>query len=117
MTFMLGAQLTPHLVPESEFVRRMASSPQAIGKSVAAGRLFFVLKDGSKLYPSFFLDEAYERRHLADVVKLLAGVDDLSKWLFFTTPKASLGAVTPLSALQQRRFASVKRTAEGFAQS
>lgn len=113
---MSSAQLIPHLVPEAEFVRRVARSSEAIAKAVAEGRLFFVVKEGRKLYPSFFLDKAYEKRHLAAVVKLLVGVDDLAKWLFFTTPKGSLGAVTPLAALQQRRFASVRKTAEGFAQ-
>jgi hypothetical protein len=94
----------------------MAISPAAAAKAVSEGRLFFVVQGGQRCYPSFFLDRAYERRHLSSVVKLLAAVDDVAKWLFFTTPKGSLGAMTPLAALQQRRFASVKRTAEGFAQ-
>ena len=107
----------PRLIPEKVFVRRMTTSAEAIAEAVADGRLFFVIREERRFYPSFFLDKTRcEKRHLAAVVKLLTGVVDVAKWLFFTTPKGSLGAITPLAALEQRRFAAVKRAAEGFSQ-
>lgn len=116
----VGMPRTPFshsLVAEAEFIRRMATSADAIAKAVADGKLFFVIRDGRKLYPSFFIGQSNDdRRHLGEMTRLLAGVDDLAKWLFFTTPKGSLGAQTPLAALKERRFAAVRRTAEGFAQ-
>lgn len=114
---MSRTNLIPRLLPEDEFIRGMAGSAEALAMAVSSGTLFFVVRDGRKLYPSFFIDRTKnEGRHLAAVMKHLAGVDDLAKWLFFTTPKGSLGAMTPLEAMQRRRFAAVKRTAEGFAQ-
>lgn len=79
--------------------------------------MFFVARDGQKLFPSFVVGKSKQcRRHLNEVTRLLGSVDGLAKWLFFTTPKGSLGAMTPLEALDGRRFAAVKRAAEGFAQ-
>lgn len=98
-------------------MRCMATSADALANAVGDGKLFFVVRDGLRLYPSFFIGQSSnDRRHLEQVTNLLAGVDDLAKWLFFITPKGSLGAKTPLAALKERRFAAVRRTAEGFAQ-
>ncbi len=114
---MHGRQSIPRLIPEELFVRWMAVGSEAIAKAVADGKLFFVIRHDRRFYPSFFLDKKrYKKRHLAAVVRLLSGVDDVAKWLFFTTPKGSLGEITPLAALEQRRFAAVKRTAEAFSQ-
>lgn len=116
----VGMPRTPSshsLVAEAEFIRRMATSADAIAKAVADGKLFFVVRNGRRLYPSFFIGQSSDdRSRLGEVTRLLAGVDDLAKWLFFTTPKGSLGAQTPLKALKERRFAAVRRTTEGFAQ-
>ena len=95
----------------------MRRTADGIAEAVAGGSLFYVFRDGQRHFPSFFIGRTkQERRHLTEVTRLLASVDGLANWLFFTTPKGSLGAVTPLEALGGRRFAAVKRTAEGFAQ-
>lgn len=98
-------------------MRQMGRSADRIAEAVAGGSLFFVVRDGQRYFPSFFIGRTrQERRHLTEVMRLPDSVDGLAKWLFFTTPKGSLGAVTPLDAMGGRRFAAVKRTAEGFAQ-
>ena len=104
------------LVNEAEFLKRLNCSAESIAKAVADGTLFFVMKGGQKLYPSFFADLAYERRQLAGVTKLLRALEGFTKWQFFVTAKGSLGGLTPLAALRQGKLRQVKATAEGFAE-
>lgn len=105
----------PCLLSEGDFVMRCGWSSVAVAESVAAGSLFPVTQSGPRLYPSFFFDSTYDRRQLVAVTKLLESLGGFTKWQFFTTSKGLLGGVSPLAALCQGKFASVKRTAEGAA--
>ena len=94
----------------------MSYSEESLATAVASGTLFFVMKGGQKLYPSFFADSAYERRLLAAVTNLLKNLDGFTRWQFVVTGKGSLGGLTPLAALRQGKLRQVKVTAEGFAE-
>ena len=102
------------LVGEAEFLKCWNCSAESIAKAVADGTIFFVMKGGQKLYPSFFADLAYKRRQLAAVTKLLKDLDGFTKWQFFVTGKGSLGGLTPLAALRQGKLRQVKATATVF---
>lgn len=104
------------LVSEVELLKSLNCSTESIANAVADGTLFFVVKDGQRMYPSFFADLSHKRRQLAAVAKLLKGLDGFTKWQFFVTGKGSLGGLTPLEALLQGKLRQVKTTAEGFAE-
>lgn len=104
------------LVPAGEFTVRMHWTRQALSKALAANRVFFIEDQGTRYYPSFYLDERYERRHIEDTAKLLGDLPGGSKWQFFSSPKGSLAGLTPLEALLQGKVQQVKTAAEGFAQ-
>lgn len=110
------ATRTDQLVSEAEFVKTLKGSANSIAKAVADGVLFAVTRNGEKLYPAFFADSAYKHRQLVALTKLLTDLDGFTKWQFFTTPKGSLGGLTPLEALRQGKFQKVKATARGFAE-
>jgi hypothetical protein len=111
-----GATDSDQLIGETELLKRLACSAASIAERVADGTLFFVMKDGQKLYPSFFADLAYERRQLAAVSKLLKDLHGFTRWQFFIQGKGSLGGLTPLEALRMGKLRQVKATAQGFAE-
>lgn len=105
----------PRLLSESEF--RLLAIEGGRAEAEVNNALFVVVRDdGSRLFPSFLLDRALKRRQLIALVQRLQGVDDLAKWFFFVSPKASLSGLTPLEALRQGKYSQVKVAAEGFAQ-
>jgi len=107
----------PRLLSESEFRLRAFETVGGRAEAEVNNALFVVVRDdGSRLFPSFLLDRVLKRRQLVALVKRLEGVDDLAKWLFFVSPKASLCGLTPLEALRQGKYRQVKVAAEGFAQ-
>lgn len=106
----------PCLVDEEEFARLSGMPAEVVAKAVAEGSMFYVVRDGRAQYPSFFADPRINQRHVMAVCRRLVALPDGSKWQFFTTPKGSLGAITPLDALQRGMREKVFRAAEGFAE-
>lgn len=117
------------LVAGTEFQRRSGWSHQALSEAVQAGRVCYVEVGGTRAYPDFYLDPRYSREDLEKVTELLGERSPGSKFLFFTTPKASLArpedpgrtpgpAVprTPLQALEEDDVELVMRAATGYAQ-
>lgn len=104
------------LVSLAAFCEQTGKSPQLLEAEVLANRMFIVEIQGQHFVPSFFLEQRYDRRQMASVCKLLGSLPGGSKLQFFTTPKGSLGGQTPLEALADRKFAAVRRTAQGFAE-
>ena len=113
---------TGALLNSARFQQRAGVSRQALSKAVGAGRLFYVEAGAMRGYPSFYLDPTLQRKQVEAVCRLLGDLPGGSKWLFFTTPKASLARPsqgvprTPLEALAQGDFERVKTAAIGFAQ-
>lgn len=71
----------------------------------------------SQYYPAFYAVQGMDRTRLERVTQALTGLDGWLQWQFFTTPKGSLGNLTPLQALQcKRMLAAVVRAASGFAE-
>lgn len=88
-----------------------------LDKAVQAGRLFLVEVDGNRYFPAFYAAQDIDRTRLERVIKVLSGLGGWSKWQFFTTPKNSLGNITPLQALKIKgMFKAVLRAAAGFAE-
>lgn len=87
-----------------------------LDRALLAKRLFAVEVLGQVNIPDFFLDRRYDRRQMASVCKLLGELRGGSKLQFFMTRKGSLGGQTPLDALADRKYASVRRAAQGFAE-
>lgn len=104
------------LLDSTTFVAQLGWTRQALSKALKARRVFFVEVDGSRRYPAFFADSRHERRHLEAVSKLLGDLPGAAKLQFFLTPKGSLGGVSPLDALSNGDYSSVRATAEGFTQ-
>jgi hypothetical protein len=96
--------------------RAFRCSSGALARVCDAHRIFCLTIDGTRQYPAFFADRRFSRRQLGIITRMLASVSDGGKLLFFTTPKGSLGSVTPLRALLEGRFAEVLATAQGYAE-
>ena len=104
------------LVPESELASALGLTAEHIDELVAKGVVFFVEREGVRLYPSFFIDATLDGKQVATVVKLLGNLGGSSKWQFFSTGKGSLGGLTPVDALRQGKLKQVTIAAEGFAE-
>jgi hypothetical protein len=105
-----------NLVDEAEFARLLRRRPSSLAEAVRTKRIFFVEDHGQRGYPSFFVDASYRRRDLYKVSRMLGALTGGSKLQFFAQPKASLGGITPLTALQRGMRTEVLRSAEGFAE-
>lgn len=104
------------LISEAEFARLIGRRATSLGEVVGRQSIFFLEEGDQRRYPSFFVDPAYRRRDLYAVSRKLGPLPGGSKLQFFTLPKASLGGITPLVALQRGMRTAVLRSAEGFAQ-
>jgi hypothetical protein len=104
------------LLLAAEVWRGLGITRQALSKALAAGRIFTVDVGARQYYPAFYVHGDFDRRALERVTRLLGSLPGWSKWQFFTTPKASLGKLTPLQALSRGKLDSVERAAKAFAE-
>lgn len=105
------------VLDSAQFVKRMGwTARQSLSKAVTAKRLFYLGSGKRRFYPAFYADSRYDPDQLQVVTKLLGNLPGGAKWQFFTTPKESLGRVTPLEALEQGKLDLVTRAAAGFAE-
>jgi hypothetical protein len=104
------------LLLATEVWRGLGITRQALSKALAAGRIFTVDVGARQYYPAFYVHGDFDRRALERVTRLLGSLPGWSKWQFFTTPKASLGKLTPLQALSRGKLDLVERAAKGFAE-
>lgn len=101
------------IVTSGEFTEALGISRQALSKAVKMNRCFLLEYGGENYYPRFFADQAFDRRKLERISKALGDLSGWSKWLFFTTPKLTLGEATPLAALKKRMYKEVLQAAIG----
>ncbi len=104
------------LLPAAKIWEGLGISRQALNKAVATGRIFTVDVGAAQYYPAFYLDGDLDRKTLAKVTQLLGSLPGWTRWQFFTTPKASLGNVTPLKALSRGKVEQVEKAAAAFAE-
>ncbi|WP_175882117.1 hypothetical protein [Burkholderia sp. BCC0044] len=104
------------LLPAAQTWAGLGMTRQALSKAVASGRIFTVDVGAAQYYPAFYLAGDIDRKTLGRVTQSLGGLPGWSKWQFFTTPKASLGNVTPLVALSRGKVDDVERAARAFAE-
>jgi hypothetical protein len=104
------------LMPSAQMTEALGVTRQALNKALQANRIFTVEQSGENYYPAFFSDPELDRRKLEQVAKSLGEVGGWSKWQFFTTPKGSLGGLTPLDALKKGRYAAVLSAADAFSE-
>ncbi len=105
------------VITAEELARALGVSQLDLCEAVQAGRLFKVEVDGRLYYPAFYAAQDIDRTRLERVIKVLSGLGGWSQWQFFTTPKGSLGNLTPLQALKIKgMFKAVVRAAAGFAE-
>ncbi|RQU75325.1 hypothetical protein DF141_15470 [Burkholderia cenocepacia] len=104
------------LLPAAQTWAGLGMTRQALSKAVASGRIFAVDVGAAQYYPAFYLTADIDRKTLGRVTQCLGGLPGWSKWQFFTTPKASLGNVTPLVALSRGKVGEVERAATAFAE-
>jgi len=102
------------VITAADLMDRLDFTRQALSKAVLARRFFTVDVGANRMYPAFFADPNLDRRKLERIAKDLGELPGWSKWVFFTTPKASLGGVTPLDALKRGRYSEARRAAIGF---
>nr|WP_321805291.1 hypothetical protein [Burkholderia sp. BCC1993] len=103
------------LLPAAQIWTGLGMTRQALSKAVASGRIFTVDVGAAHYYPAFYLAGDIDRKTLGKVTQRLGALPGWSKWQFFTTPKASLGNVTPLVALSRGKLDEVERAAMAFA--
>lgn len=100
------------LLTSSEICARLGISRQALSKAVRDRRMFWLDgHSGAQWYPGFFADASTSRRDLEAISLALADLPGAMKWQFFTTPKHSLQAQTPLAAIRHGKVDDVIRTA------
>lgn len=88
------------LLELSQFLERSGLSLQAIHQQLNSGALFTVDgPEGVNYYPAFFADTKYDRASVRRVARALKGLAGSSKWIFFTSPRLSLGGLTPLEVI------------------
>lgn len=104
------------VIPSNQFAEAAKLSRVGLDKALRSNRIFAVELAGASHVPAFFLEVRYQPRHLGAVSRILGDLPGGSKLQFFMTPKGSLGGQTPLEALADRKFAAVRRTAQGFAE-
>ena len=104
------------LLPAAQTGAGLGMTRQALSKAVASGRIFAVDVGAAQYYPAFYLTADIDRKTLGRVTQCLGSLPGWSKWQFFTTPKASLGNVTPLVALSRGKVDEVERAATAFAE-
>ncbi|KWH60060.1 hypothetical protein WT63_03150 [Burkholderia anthina] len=104
------------LLPAAQTWAGLGMTRQALSKAVASGRIFTVDVGAAQYYPAFYLTGDIDRKTLGRVTQCLGDLPGWSKWQFFTTPKASLGNVTPLVALSHGKVDEVERAATAFAE-
>jgi len=104
------------LLPAAQTWAGLGMTRQALSKAVASGRIFAVDVGAAQYYPAFYLTADIDRKTLGRVTQCLGSLPGWSKWQFFTTPKASLGNVTPLVALSRGKVDEVERAATAFAE-
>jgi hypothetical protein len=105
------------LLGKAQMCERLAIDQAELRKAVREGRLFYIEGGrGEDWYPAFFADSASRRHDIERVAVALNPLPGDVKWMFFATPKYSLGGKTPVEALGDGAVASVLRTALEFAE-
>ncbi|RQQ29941.1 hypothetical protein DF120_32875 [Burkholderia stagnalis] len=104
------------LLPAAKVWEGLDMTRQGLNKAVASGRIFTVDVGAVQYYPAFYLARDVDRKTLAKITQLLGSLPGWSKWQFFTTPKASLGNITPLKALSLGKVDQVAKAAAAFAE-
>ena len=102
------------LLTSATLIDRVNITRQALSNRLAAGNIFYV--DGGRnerYYPAFFADAALDTKAVRKVTKALGDLPGASKWLFFTSPRESLGGLTPLDVLAGKRPAAKAGYADG----
>ncbi len=89
---------------------------QALNKALKSHRMFAVEAGGQSYYPTFFADPNLDRRKVQRVAQALGDLGGWEKWLFFTTPKSSLGQRTPLQAMREGKYEGARLAAVGHAE-
>lgn len=96
------------LLPGSEMQRRLSVTPQALSAALKRKRIFALTGGSGKyLYPSFFADPAYDRATLERISQALGDLPGSTKLHFFTSPRLSLGGLTPLQAVAKGKVEAV----------
>jgi hypothetical protein len=104
------------ILPTSEMTKALGISRQALNKALHEKRIFALEHGSTVYYPRFFSNPELERSKLEAVSKRLGDLNSWSKLQFFTTPKASLGKLTPLDALKSGDLEKVLNAAQAFAE-
>lgn len=103
------------LLPADEMAKRLDVSKPALSRAVREKRMFSIeVPPGLRVYPAFFADPHLNRAEVERVSRELGHLHGDSKLQFFTTPKGSLNAQTPLEALAKGDLERVLKAAAGF---
>jgi hypothetical protein len=97
------------LLTSADLIDRVGITRQALSNRLANDSIFYV--DGGRnerYYPAFFADAALDTKAVRKVSKALGDLPGASKWMFFTSPRESLGGLTPLDVLAGKRPAAGK---------
>ncbi|WP_431273469.1 hypothetical protein ACQ858_14890 [Variovorax ureilyticus] len=104
-----------HLVA-SNAMSSFLGGPIELLEAISRGRVFYVEVDGTRFYPTFFLDKKLNPARVERVMRKLVGLDVWGRYQFFTTPQTSLDGMTPIDALKHGLTAQVEEAAEGLAE-
>ena len=92
------------LLKSAELQDRLGVSRQLVSKRVQEGSLFYVQgKGGVRYYPAFFADPNLDLDKVRKISKALCPLPGAAKWLFFKSPRRSLGGLSPLQVMQGKQ--------------
>ncbi|MEX3999689.1 hypothetical protein AB4Y38_12415 [Paraburkholderia sp. EG285A] len=103
------------LLTSADLQTALSMSPQELGDATHSKRFFTVDVDGKDYYPAFFVNSGFDLQVLERISELLGSLPGWVKWLFFTSPRETLGDVNALEALASGREALVNDVAQRFA--
>ncbi|HEY6437465.1 MAG TPA: hypothetical protein VIY47_12815 [Ignavibacteriaceae bacterium] len=91
----------------------LGCTDQFLDKELESCHIFFIQNGIKIVYPKFFIDPTLKRQDLNKICKILKNESSVSKWLFLTNRRGSLGGVSPIDALRENKFKAVKEAALG----
>ena len=101
-------------LPIDEFAKALGQSRQAVRKATREHRLFTIEVRGVHYYPVFQVQLGLSKSGLPQVLRVLVDESGWSKWVFFITPRPSLGGRNAVQALLENDTKQVLSAASGY---
>jgi hypothetical protein len=104
------------LLTEHELRARAHLTFRQLEDALASHHVICLVFEGVRYYPAFYVDPQYDSRALSAVTRIMAHLPPGSILQFLLSRRGSLGALTPLEALQRGQLTEVMNAAAASAE-